>query len=119
VRNIPKSGLTADDVLAYVHLSVADIVQAAKTLTRQRTPALVTPAFGDEAEVDRAAEFAVSVENDAVDGAHSSASKCHRVVAPKRTTNEGSRPWARLARSVSISRSQFFRFMGWMPMAQW
>ena len=34
VRNIPKSGRTADDVLAYVHLSVAEIVQAAKTLTR-------------------------------------------------------------------------------------
>jgi transketolase len=32
VRNIPKSGRTADDVLAYVHLSVAEIVQAAKTL---------------------------------------------------------------------------------------
>jgi hypothetical protein len=30
----PKSGRTADDVLAYVHLSVAEIVQAAKTLTR-------------------------------------------------------------------------------------
>jgi len=27
--------------------------------------------FRDEAEVDRAAEFAVSVANDAVDGAHS------------------------------------------------
>ncbi len=39
VRNIPKSGRTADDVLAYVHLSVAEIVQAAKTLTRQRAPA--------------------------------------------------------------------------------
>jgi hypothetical protein len=39
VRNIPKSGRTADDVLAYVHLSVAEIVQAAKTLTRQRGPA--------------------------------------------------------------------------------
>jgi len=26
-------------VLAYVHLSVAEIVQAAKTLTRQRGPA--------------------------------------------------------------------------------
>jgi transketolase len=36
VRNIPKSGRTADDVLAYVHLSVAEIVQAAKTLTSQR-----------------------------------------------------------------------------------
>ena len=41
VRNIPKSGRTADDVLAYVHLSVAEIVQAAKTLsasTRRRAP---------------------------------------------------------------------------------
>jgi transketolase len=39
VRNMPKSGRTADDVLAYVHLSVAEIVQAARTLTRQRAPA--------------------------------------------------------------------------------
>jgi transketolase len=39
VRNIPKSGRTADDVLAYVHLSVADIVEAAKALARQRVPA--------------------------------------------------------------------------------
>ena len=39
VRNIPKSGRTAEDVLAYVHLSVAEIVQAAKTLTRQHAPA--------------------------------------------------------------------------------
>jgi hypothetical protein len=30
VRNIPKSGRTADDVLACVHRSVADIVQPAK-----------------------------------------------------------------------------------------
>jgi transketolase len=36
VRNIPKSGRKADDVLAYVHLSVAEIVQAAETLLRQR-----------------------------------------------------------------------------------
>jgi len=42
VRNIPKSGRTADDVLAYVHLSVAEIVQAAKTLTRQPAGALLT-----------------------------------------------------------------------------
>jgi hypothetical protein len=35
VRNIPKSGRTADDVLAYVHLSVPEIVQAATTLTRE------------------------------------------------------------------------------------
>jgi transketolase len=28
VRNIPKSGRTADDVLAYVHLSVDEIVRA-------------------------------------------------------------------------------------------
>ena len=39
VRNIPKSGRTADEVLAYVHLSVAEIVQAAETLMRQREPA--------------------------------------------------------------------------------
>jgi transketolase len=38
VRNIPKSGRTADDVLAYVHLSVAEIVHEAKTLTRQCAP---------------------------------------------------------------------------------
>jgi len=39
VRNIPKSGRTAEDLLAYVHLSVADIVQAGETLMRQRQPA--------------------------------------------------------------------------------
>jgi len=39
VRNIPKSGRTAEDVLAYVHLSVAEIVEAAEALTRQRQPA--------------------------------------------------------------------------------
>jgi transketolase len=38
VRNIPKSGRTADDVLAYVHLSVPEIVQAAKTLIRETGP---------------------------------------------------------------------------------
>src|SRR5262245_14793326 len=32
---------------------------------------------------------------------------------------EGSRPWARLARSVSISRSRFFKFTAWTPMARW
>jgi hypothetical protein len=35
--------------------------------------------------------------NDAVDGAHSAASKCHRVVGSKRNHIEGSRPWAKLA----------------------
>jgi hypothetical protein len=40
--------------------------------------------------------------NDAVDGAHSTASMCQRVVALKRTTIEGSRPWAKLAQLVSI-----------------
>jgi transketolase len=39
VRNIPKSSRTPDDVLAYVHLSVAEIVHAADNLTRQRAPA--------------------------------------------------------------------------------
>src|SRR5664279_5313461 len=48
--------------------------------------------------------------NDAVDGAHSAASECHRVVASKRNHIEGSRPWVRLARSVSILRSRCFRF---------
>ena len=47
-----------------------------------------------------------------VDGAHSAASKCHRVVASKQTTREGSRPWARLARSVSTLRSQYFKVHG-------
>src|SRR5262249_20295595 len=32
---------------------------------------------------------------------------------------EGSRPWAKLARSVSISRSQFFKFTAWAPVARW
>jgi transketolase len=34
VRNIPKSGRTADDVLAYVQLSLGDIVAAAERLAR-------------------------------------------------------------------------------------
>jgi transketolase len=38
VRNFPKSGRTPDDVLAYVHLSVAEIVQAAENLIRQCAP---------------------------------------------------------------------------------
>jgi hypothetical protein len=43
VRNIPKSGRAANDVLAYVHLSVAEIVQAAKTLTRETALAGIVP----------------------------------------------------------------------------
>ena len=39
VRNIPKSGRTADDVLSYVHLSVPEIVQAAEALARRPEPA--------------------------------------------------------------------------------
>jgi hypothetical protein len=35
LRNIPKSGRTADDLLAFVHLSLPEIVQAAETLTRE------------------------------------------------------------------------------------
>jgi transketolase len=38
VHNIPKSGRKAEEVLAYVHLSVAEIVHAAETLMRQREP---------------------------------------------------------------------------------
>ena len=34
VRNMPKSGRTPDDVLAYVHLAVGDIVMAAASLAR-------------------------------------------------------------------------------------
>ena len=45
---------------------------------------------------------------DAVDGARSAASRCHRVVASKRTT-EGSHPRARLSRSAWILRSPYFR----------
>jgi hypothetical protein len=61
-------------------------------------------------EDNRASQSHVeSVQNDAVDGAHSAASKCHRVVALKRTTNEGSRPWARLARLVSCSQFLVYR----------
>jgi transketolase len=36
VHRIPKSGRTADDVLAYVHLSVDDIVEAAAGLVAKR-----------------------------------------------------------------------------------
>src|SRR5262249_34972918 len=50
------------------------------------------------------------VDHDVVDGAHSAASKCHRVVGSKRNHIEGSRPWARLSRSGSILRSRCFRF---------
>jgi transketolase len=32
VRNLPKSGRKPDDVLAYVHLSVEDILSAAKLI---------------------------------------------------------------------------------------
>ncbi len=39
VRTIPKSGRTAEDVLAYVHLSVPDIVAAARDLTAGRRAA--------------------------------------------------------------------------------
>lgn len=34
VRNVPKSGREPDDVLAYVHLAVGDIVAAAANLAR-------------------------------------------------------------------------------------
>jgi len=44
------------------------------------------PIFWSEADMPRAAGACGSDENDAVDGAHSAASKCHRVVASKRTT---------------------------------
>jgi transketolase len=37
VHRIPKSGRTPDDVLAYVHLAVEDIVEAAAGLAHQRT----------------------------------------------------------------------------------
>ena len=39
VRDIPKSGRTADDLLAYVHLSVDDIVQAAERLGERKQAA--------------------------------------------------------------------------------
>src|SRR5262249_53331258 len=56
---------------------------------------------------------------DEVDGAHSAASKCHRVVVSKRNHIEGSRPWARLSRSGSILRSWCFRFTASMQKARW
>src|SRR5205814_6614889 len=56
--------------------------------------------------------------NDAVDGAHSTASIVPRVVALKANHNEGSRPWARLARSVSILRSRYSRFTAYLVMAR-
>src|SRR5215468_6648884 len=57
--------------------------------------------------------------HDVVDGAHSAASKCHRVVGSKRNHIEGNRPWARLARSVWISPRICFRFTVLMQMARW
>src|SRR5215813_2045848 len=56
---------------------------------------------------------------DVVDGAHSAASKCHRVVRSKRNHIEGNRPWARLARSVWISPRTCFRFTVLMQKARW
>jgi len=46
-------------------------------------------AFGGEADTNRGVASSASVVNDAVDGAHSEASRCHRVVASKRTTLRG------------------------------
>src|SRR5262249_14928437 len=57
--------------------------------------------------------------NDGVDGHCSPASTCHKVGSSTDTQREGDRPWVRLARSVWISRSAFFRFMGWMALAGW
>src|SRR4051812_22170048 len=57
--------------------------------------------------------------SDVVDGAHSAASKCHRVIESKHNHIEGSRPWARLSRSASILRSRCFKFMASMQMALW
>src|SRR5215468_9930588 len=56
---------------------------------------------------------------DVVDGAHSAASKCHRVVRSKRNHIEGNRPWARLARSVWISPRICFKFTVSMLKARW
>ena len=57
--------------------------------------------------------------NDAVDGAHSAASKCHRVVASKRTTLRGAvhgRGYHDRSRYREVG---FFRLMEWMLMARW
>jgi hypothetical protein len=46
-------------------------------------------AFWREADINWPAGPTGSVANDAVDGAHSAASKCHRVVAFEQTTLRG------------------------------
>src|SRR6185295_16525063 len=71
------------------------------------------------ADIRRSLAARRSDANDVVDGAHSAASMCHRVVASKRNYIEGSRPWARLARSESILRNRCFRFTASMQMARW
>jgi putative tryptophan/tyrosine transport system substrate-binding protein len=50
--------------------------------------------------------------------ARSAASKCHGVVASRTNHIEGSRPWVRLAQSVSILRSRSFRFTALMRMVR-
>jgi hypothetical protein len=45
--------------------------------------------FRREADIPRPPIAYRSAANDAVDGAHSAASRCHRVVASKRTTLRG------------------------------
>jgi len=45
--------------------------------------------FGGKPDIDRNAAAVTGVAFDAVDGAHSAASKWHRVVASKRTTLRG------------------------------
>ena len=44
------------------------------------------PIFRGKADMPQGPAASRSDENDAVDGAHSAASKCHRVVVSKRTT---------------------------------
>src|SRR5262245_794025 len=74
--------------------------------------------FRGKADMGRRIVPMISDAIDAVDGAHSAASRCHRVLR-RNAPLEGSRPWAKLARSVSISRSQFFKFTAWAPVARW
>src|SRR5262245_40049010 len=71
--------------------------------------------LGGESRLD--ASVARTAAFDAVDGAHSAASSAIGWLR-RNEPLEGSRPWARLARSVSISGSRFFKSTAWTPMGR-
>ncbi len=60
----------------------ADLNPCSQTCPSRRSMS----AFGGKADIGRCIVPIISDAFDAVDGAHSAASKCHRVVTSKRTT---------------------------------